>query len=127
MTNPLIAFLQEILTRLISKSPKFFRVWQYITGAVTAVTGLPGALSLLHITLPHPFDTFANNTVAICGALAYFFAKLPVENTALKLTADGAVIKKTDADKMPFTAQSESKAAVRDGLQSPDTLHDVIN
>jgi len=125
--NRLLAFLVEIVKRLKSKSPRFFLILQYISAGVTAVTGLPEFLTMFSISLPSPLNLLANRTVAICGVVSLVFAKLPIENPTIAVTADGAVVKKTDENKLPFTAQSETKAAQDKGLQSSATLTEVVD
>lgn len=93
--NPLIAFLQELYQRFIAKSPKFFVIWQWILGAITAVTGIPDLLVELGVTLPAPFNSIVMKAVAIATGAMFIMAKLPVQNTN-ETTTSGA-------PKMPIT------------------------
>jgi len=125
--NPLLLFLQEIFKRLNSKSPRFFKIWQWIAAATSAVTGLPGFLAMFSIRLPVPLDALANKTVAIAAAASWFIARMPVQSPAITVTQDGALLKKSDERAIPFTAQSEKKDALQQGLAGSATLKEVIN
>ena len=103
MNNPLILFLSETLSRLSTKSPKFFRVYKYISGVVIALTGIPSALEYWQVVLPHPFNIFANQTAGIAATVAFIMASLPVNNITIGQTETGPV-KQVDAEKLPFTA-----------------------
>jgi len=114
MNNPLISFLQEIFLRLSSKSPLFFRIWQWVSGAVAAVSGLPLTLQWLGITLPPPYDALSNKTVAICGIIALFMSALTTQGKTVAIDQNGTPIKQTNSAKLPFTFQQESKAVEKD-------------
>lgn len=105
--NPLIAFLSELLQRLFAKSPLFFEIWQWISGAAAAVTGIPAIFTALGINLPSPFNMFESKAVAIASAVVLFMAMLPTATPTVSVTSDGKVLKSTDAAKLPFTANNE--------------------
>lgn len=127
MTNPSISFLQEIFKRLVSKSPKFFIVWQWIFGALTAVAGIPSLIVEAGWHLPAPFDSLLTKVVAVVSALVWFMSKLPVDTQPVVLTADGEVLKKAaNAKALPFTSQDDKKQVVEKGIISGDTLHTII-
>lgn len=125
--NPLLSFLQEIFTRLKSKSPKFFVIWQWIFGAVTAITGLPGFLHMFNIQLPEVFGPVITQVVAYATGLLWFMSKMPVETTTIAVTSDGAVLKKTDEKKLPFTSRVEKKNAYSADLATGASMKDVID
>lgn len=126
-TNLFITFLQEIVMRLKSKSPKFFAILQWIFGAIAAVTGIPAFLVTMGVELHGMLFTLESKAVAVCTALMWIIAKLPVENKTVTVTSDGKVLKQTNDDKLPFTKQEEVKAATDKGLQGTASLAEVIN
>lgn len=111
MNNVLINFLKENLTRLFTKKPRFFIWWQWLTGAMTAVTGLPGVLQMMNVTLPPSLSVLENKAVAFCAAGFFLASQLTSASPIATVTADGAVLKQTDASALPFTAQVEVKKA----------------
>lgn len=125
--NPLLLFLQELVKRLVSKSPKFFKILQWITALTSVITGLPGFLAKLSIHLPAPWDALANQTVAVAAAVAWLIAKLPVQSPAIAVTQDGVLLKKADDKSIPFTEQTEKKTALQNGLATSSTLKEVID
>jgi hypothetical protein len=125
--NPLLSFLQEIFTRLKSKSPKFFVVWQWIFGTLTAIVGLPEFLQMFSIHLPQVFTPYLAHAITGASGLLFFMSKMPVETKTLAITSDGAVIKKTDENKLPFTSQAEKKKGYSNDLASSASLKDVID
>lgn len=125
--NPLLSFLQEIFTRLKAKSPKFFVVWQWIFGVVTAVTGIPGFLAMFHVILPSLFSVYVDQAVSIAGSVLFFMSKMPVAPPVVTLTTDNHVITRTDNNKLPFTAQTEKKQALDNGQLSSSSLIQVIS
>lgn len=115
--NQLINFLQELIQRFATKSPKFFRVWQLLLSVLTAVTGLPEALQALHITLPGSLSILQNSTVAWASSAALVMSMLTTQSKPTAVKEDGTLLKETDAAKLPFTAANEVKtAAKKDGL-----------
>lgn len=107
--NPLIAFLQELFLRVSAKSPKFFVIWQWVSGAVVALTGIPGFLSMFNIVLPHPYDIFANKIVAAAGTGVFFMSLMPAQGKTIVKDSNGTPLKQTNEQKLPFTAQIEKK------------------
>lgn len=129
--NPFLLWLQEMVLRFSAKSPKFFVILQWLAGATAAVAGLPslinGFIQMFQLQLPPAFSVLENKTVAVAAAVSWIIAKLPVKSPAITVTTDGALIKKTDANTIPFTAGSEKKAALKEGLAGSATLKEVIN
>ena len=125
MNNVLIAFLKENLNRLFTKKPRFFIWWQWLTGALSAVTGLPYVVSLFG-TLPPPLLALENKIVAACATGFFLASQLTSASPVATVTKDGAVLKQTDADKLPFTAQVEVTKAQQDLVPNAAvTLADV--
>lgn len=125
--NSLLLFFQEIMKRLFSKSPKFFKIWQILAASTSAVTGLPGFITMLGIQLPPVLLTLENKTVAIAGLMAWFIARMPIQSPAIVVTTDGALVKKADDSATPFTAQTEKSKALQQGLAGSTTLKEVID
>ncbi len=109
--NMLIAFLQEMLQRFFTKSPKFFRIWQLITGLAAAVTGIPEALAYFHIDLPSSLAILSSKFIAAVSTGMFIMSALTTQSKATSVTSDGIVLKETDKGKLPFTSQSEIKGA----------------
>ena len=59
-----LAFLQELLQRFFTKSPLFFRIWQWISATAAIITGIPPLLVQWGITLPAPWDIASNKFIA---------------------------------------------------------------
>ena len=112
-TNPMITFLQELFMRLSAKSPKFFKVIQFVSGLSAAVTGLPGLLQELNVNLPDWAEVLQNKSVAWASATSLFISMLTVKSTPVSKTEEGEILKKTDEKKLPFTANSEQKEAAK--------------
>lgn len=98
-SNPLVAFLIEIFGRISAKSPKFFQIWQWISGAVVAVAGLPALLTSLNVTLPPALTVFENKTAGIAASAALFMSLMPAKNNTAAV--NNTVV---NNPKLPFTA-----------------------
>lgn len=109
MNNQLVAYLQEIFLRLSTKSPKFFQIWGLVSGGVAAISGLPGLLMMLSIKLPHPYDNFANQTVAACATVSLFMTLLTTKSKPAALGENGEVYNQINEKKLPFSAKAEIK------------------
>lgn len=106
-SNPLIAFLAEIFGRISAKSPKFFIVWQWISGALVAVSGLPALLTEMSVVLPPALTALENKYVGIAASATFFMSLMPAQGKTITADASGAPLKTTNQDKLPFTAQAE--------------------
>lgn len=113
-TNPMITFLQELFMRLSAKSPKFFKVIQFVSGLAAAVTGLPGLLQELSVDIPDWAEILQNKSVAWASATSLFISMLTVQSKPVSKSEDGDILKRTDEKKLPFTANSEQKAAAKE-------------
>jgi hypothetical protein len=82
----LIDFVVELIKRFGSKSPKFFVILQYISAALTIITGIPELITFLNaefgltIIVPFKLEIFANKLVAWCSLVSWIIAKLTVDN-----------------------------------------------
>lgn len=113
--NPFFAFIVEIFQRLGQKSPKLFVVIQWVSGVLTALTGLPAVISAIASAagydLPAAFTATENKTMAVCGLLITFVAALPVKSDTVASDQTGQPLKAINEKKLPFTAQAERKEA----------------
>lgn len=107
--NLLISFLQELLQRFFTKSPKFFRIWQLITAIATAITGLPEALVYFGVTLPPSIAFFENKIIAAISTGMFIMSALTTQSKAVGSTFNSQPTKVTDSVKLPFTAAAEAK------------------
>ena len=81
----LIQPIAEFVIRLFSKSPKFFRVIQWLIFIITAALGILTAAQTDGLFIPAPWiDQFLGGDSVLMGVLAYIIAKLPVENATTK-------------------------------------------
>lgn len=113
----LIAFLQEIFQRFRTKSPKFFQIWQWISGALVMITTLPSLLSEIEsfgIVLPEVFHGHVAIAVRYAGIGVLLMSMLTTQSKPTAITEDGTILKKTDDAKLPFTAGAEQKNAVKE-------------
>lgn len=111
MTNPVGAFFTELLQRLITKSPKFFRVLQTVAACLTFAGKIPWALGRwFGVEIPESTVTLCNDIAKV--AIGFFGASmLPVASPPVAITTSGDILKKTDEKKMPYTAAAEQALA----------------
>lgn len=122
MNNLFLSWLQENIKRLFSKSPLFFIWWQRISFALVLITAIPEFLQMAGIELPEPFNTQFSKIVLACSIGILWMARLSSQSTAVAVTPEGDVLKKTDETKLPFTAQAEqTKAEKPGGILDPNT------
>lgn len=110
--NMLIAFFQELLQRFFTKSPKFFRIWQWITAIGASITGIPEAASQLGINIPslisHPLGKF----MAAVSTGMFIMSALTTQSKIVGTDATtGATLKITNGTDLPFTAANENKTS----------------
>lgn len=111
--NLFVAFLKELFLRFSTKSPKFFRIFQLISGVCGAVTGLPEVLSGLGISLPENLTVLQNKAVAYAAMGVFFTSLMTSQSKTMGTKEDGTVLKQTDDTKLPFTAANEVKVAAK--------------
>lgn len=102
-----IAFFAELVGRLFSKTPAFFKVIQVVSTIVAIVTGLPSIITSLGITLPSSITGLENTVVSIAGLVALFISSLPVATT---VATSGTATASSAA--LPFTAAKDSTVTV---------------
>lgn len=124
--NQLLAFLVELINRLKTKKPRFFIYLQWLTGAMGAVTGLPGLLISWGATLSPSLAILENKFVAACSLGFVVASQLTSASPVAAVTKDGAVLKQTDPKQLPFTAEVEvKKAQIAQVPNSSSTLEET--
>lgn len=73
-------FWISLIDRLLTSNPKFFKYIQWVSIVVAAITGLPGLLAWLHISVPDVILPFYNKTIAAAAFAAAVIARLPNED-----------------------------------------------
>jgi hypothetical protein len=114
MNNPLILFLQELFLRFSAKSPVFFKVWQVITGIPVLIIALPEALRIMHIDLPQVFSQHIQTIVSYAASGMFIMSLMTTQGKTVAVDQNGAPIKQSNADKLPFTTKVETKAVIKD-------------
>lgn len=114
-TNPFVLWLRESLQRLFKKSPKFFQVWQWVTGFVTALTGLPALITAIGITLPPAALAFENKIVAYIAMGMFFMSLFPTQNAINSISPQGVPNQQLNPKVMPFTLKADLKQAAKEG------------
>lgn len=71
-------FLNELLLRLFSSKPWFFKVVQIISIATALITGLPEWLADSGVILPDAWAAISSKVVSIAATVAAFVAQLTV-------------------------------------------------
>lgn len=69
--------LIELLQRLLSENPKFFKWIQAISGIVAIVAFIPDVLTFLDIAHPSWIDVLNNAAVKVGALTAILMAQLP--------------------------------------------------
>lgn len=77
MTNN---FFAELLQRLFSNNPKFFKYVQAISAIIALVTGLPGFLESAGIVLPDWATALESKVAAIAAVITMLIAQLPKQD-----------------------------------------------
>lgn len=116
MNSQLLNWIKELMSRLSSETPKFFKVLQVIAGVITLVAGLPEIMHQNNLEFPALWSPYANKIISLCGGLTLLIAQLSTKSTLVGVQASGDVLKKTDEKKLPFTAKQEQKSADKHGL-----------
>lgn len=70
-------FWVNLIQRLFTSNPKFFKWIQWVSLAVAAITGLPDFLAFLGINLTGNWLIFENKSLAIAAFVAAIIARLP--------------------------------------------------
>ena len=125
----LFDFLREMIQRLGTKSPKFFRVIGIVSAAAALVTGLPGLFQELGITLPAWAEIAQSKTISIAATVSFFISKLTTQSAPVAITQSGEILTKTNEEKLPFTAKAEEAAASKPGgvlSQETSTSNEVV-
>lgn len=124
-TNPLLLFLKELFLRFKTQSPLFFRIWQWISGALVVITGVPGALQWLGIPIPDAWDAVMQKTVAKVSIGILFMSFMSSQSKTVGVTQDGQAVKQTNPNLLPFTSMLENKKAVDQPVISTEVIEKV--
>jgi len=110
-----LTFLREFIQRLFTKSPKFFKIWTLISGALVLITGIPAFITMLPvgITIPDIFNQGVTTAVRYAGTGVLLMSLLTTQSKPGAITDGGVVIKSTDSNQLPFTAATEMKSAIK--------------
>lgn len=108
--SPLLDFLKEIVLRFSTKSPKFFKIWQIVSGVFVVITGVPEVLNLLDIHLPDLFNDKLELIVKWASRGIFLMAAMTTQSTIVAVGPGGMPLKATNEEKLPFTASQEVKA-----------------
>ena len=109
MNNPILSFLTELVVRFRSKSPLFFKIIQWVSVAVTLVTGVPEFLEYLGVTnLPEWATVLQSKVASIAALVAVFLSGLPVDTPPIEKgnKEDGVLSKSVEKVALPFTDQA---------------------
>ena len=79
--NPLFKFLSELVSRLFSKNPKFFKYVQLISVVLGALSAVVVYLQSVGISLPGLFTAFGNINVIVSSVVATILSQLPNDTT----------------------------------------------
>lgn len=122
MSNIAVNFFVELIHRLKTKSPTFFRVLMAFAAILTFAGYLPSMLQRwFNVEIP-------GNIITMCEDIAKYATgfliatALPVGAQQVSVTAEGEILQKTDSKALPFTAVKEIKQAEKaGGVLAPQT------
>ncbi len=77
-------FLNELIIRLFSDKPWFFKVLQLLSVATAVVTGLPQFLVDSGIALPAAWEAISSQVVSVAAMVAAFVSQLTVTDKTKK-------------------------------------------
>ena len=117
-------FFKELINRIGTKSPKFFKVMTVFAASLTFAGYFPSMLQRWF-----GFEV-SGNIITLCedvakysiGALA--MSGLTVSPTTVGKTEEGSIVKVTDEKKLPFTAAAEQKEAAKE-VPPPEVIPEV--
>jgi|GEM_PF-2434415 len=120
----ILNFFTELINRLKSKSPKFFKILQLFAALLTFAGYVPSMLQQwFNVEVPgHIITLFEDIAKYSAGFFAAAF--LPTQSTPVAQTTTGDILKTTDEVKMPFTAAAEEKAEAKKDTNLPEALID---
>lgn len=75
-------FIIELLGRLFSSNPKFFKVLQIVAAAVVVITEIPDLLELLSIKVPTWVAALENKALTWNALIIALMAQLPNDDKA---------------------------------------------
>lgn len=118
----ILNFFTELINRLKSKSPKFFKILQLFAALLTLAGYVPAMLQRwFNVEVPgHIITLFEDIAKYSAGFFAAAF--LPTQSTSVAQTKDGDILKTTDEIKMPFTAAAEVRAENKKETDLPQAI-----
>jgi len=100
MNHKLTNYLNETISRVFLKSPKYFKIVQIVGLIATGIGFLPDIAAYLGINLPD--NQTVQLVLKVAGGTTYFISKLPVENSSVVQKQTNTLpfsdINKTDAN-----------------------------
>lgn len=109
MNPSVLEFFREFFQRFFIKSPKFFRIFQFITGSLTFAAYIPSMLQRwFNVEVPGNYITMCED-IAKYSTGFFVSAVLTAETKPAAIMKDGDVLKKTDEKRLPFTKMCEEK------------------
>lgn len=121
----ILNFFTELINRLKSKSPKFFKILQLFAALLTFAGYVPSMLKVwFNVQVPdHTITLFEDIAKYSAGFFAAAF--LPTQSKSVAMTEDGDILKTTNEKTMPFTAAAEVKVEEKKVNDLPKAI--VIN
>lgn len=111
--NIVVLWFKENLQRLFTESPTFFKIWSWISGILFLITGIPELINSMipALSFPEIWSQYINSAITFASGAALLMSKLTTQSTPIAQTLDGTLLKHTNIDALPFTAQKEDKLA----------------
>jgi hypothetical protein len=104
-------WLVEFFKRFGTPQPKFFKVLMFV-GAVASLLGFaPDILKFLDIPLPGEWKPLIERILKIAGITTIVISRLTSQSPIVKTTPQGIILKATDQNALPFTAEAEKEKA----------------
>lgn len=125
--NPLqiiIDFFKEVVNRIGTKSPMFFKVLQVLGASLTFAGYVPSMLQQWFGVVVSPGIIHVCESVAKYSAGFFASSMLAAKPTVVGQTETGIEVKVTNETKMPFTAKSEAKDIAKT-IPPPDVIPEV--
>ena len=119
INSQLLNFFREAITRIQTKSPKFFFVLQLFGASLTLAGYIPSMLQRwFNVEVPGHLITLCEDIAKY--ATGFFGASLfAAQAKPVAQTEEGEMLKKVDAEKFPFTALVEKKIEIKSATDVP--------
>lgn len=114
--NQFYAWLSETLTRFVSKSPVYFKVWNVILTLIAIIPQIPAVLASFNIQVPLVLAPAVAKLISAAAIGALFTSKLTVKDPTMTVTGSnlqGDTVSETIVKpSLPFTANVAATAGV---------------